>query len=63
MTSSRLYQPGVISGNLNLSRYLGLITGASVMGNICALASASINMLQPLYSSPVITIAARNLNH
>ncbi len=59
MTSSGLLEPGVISGNLKLSRYLGLITGASVLGNIFALASASTNMLQPLSSSPVITIAAR----
>ncbi len=59
MTTSRLYQPGVISGNLNLSRDLVLITGASLLGNIFALASASTNILQPLSSSPAITIAAR----
>jgi hypothetical protein len=34
-------QRGVVSGMLNLSRNLGLITGASVMGAIFALASAS----------------------
>lgn len=34
-------QRGVISGMLNLSRNLGLITGASVMGAIFALASAA----------------------
>ena len=32
-------QRGVISGMLNLSRNLGLITGASVMGAVFALAS------------------------
>jgi len=32
---------GVISGMLNLSRNLGLITGASVMGAVFALASAA----------------------
>ena len=34
-------QRGVISGLLNLSRNLGLITGASVMGAVFALASAA----------------------
>ncbi|MGI5404096.1 MFS transporter [Streptomyces sp. CA-135486] len=34
-------QRGVISGTLNLSRNLGLITGASVMGAVFALASAT----------------------
>jgi Na+/melibiose symporter-like transporter len=32
---------GVVSGMLNLSRNLGLITGASVMGAVFALASAT----------------------
>ncbi|MFS2179081.1 MFS transporter [Rhizobium pisi] len=41
-------QRGVISGMLNLSRNLGLITGASVMGAVFALASASdIAMARP----------------
>ena len=42
-------QRGVISGVLNLSRNLGLVTGASVMGAVFALASASIDisMAQP----------------
>jgi MFS family permease len=35
------HRRGVISGILNLSRYLGLITGASVMGAVFALASAT----------------------
>jgi MFS family permease len=35
-------QRGVISGLLNLSRNLGLVTGASVMGAVFALASATI---------------------
>jgi MFS family permease len=37
-------QRGVISGMLNLSRNLGLITGASVMGAVFALASAAIDI-------------------
>jgi EmrB/QacA subfamily drug resistance transporter len=39
MTSIRPDQRGVISGMLNLSRNLGLITGASVMGAVFAIAS------------------------
>jgi hypothetical protein len=34
-------QRGVVSGLLNLSRNLGLVTGASVMGAVFALASGS----------------------
>jgi MFS family permease len=41
MTDIRPDQRGVISGMLNLSRDLGLITGASVMGAVFALASAT----------------------
>jgi EmrB/QacA subfamily drug resistance transporter len=41
MTDSRPNQRGVISGLLNLSRNLGLITGASVMGAVFALGSAT----------------------
>lgn len=41
MTDLRPDQRGVISGMLNLSRNLGLITGASVMGAVFALASAT----------------------
>lgn len=41
MTDLRPSQRGVISGMLNLSRNLGLITGASVMGAVFALASAT----------------------
>ncbi|MFF3458948.1 MFS transporter [Streptomyces sp. NPDC002730] len=41
MTDIRPDQRGVTSGILNLSRNLGLITGASVMGAVFALASAS----------------------
>jgi len=37
-------QRGVISGILNLSRNLGLITGASVLGAVFALASAAIDV-------------------
>jgi EmrB/QacA subfamily drug resistance transporter len=38
-------QRGVISGMLNLSRNLGLITGASVMGAVFALGSASTDFM------------------
>jgi hypothetical protein len=41
MADVRADQRGVISGMLNLSRNLGLITGASVMGAVFALASAT----------------------
>jgi MFS family permease len=41
MTDVSADQRGVISGMLNLSRNLGLITGASVMGAVFALASAA----------------------
>jgi len=41
MTDIRPDQRGVISGMLNLSRNLGLITGASVMGTVFALGSAA----------------------
>ena len=41
MMDVRPDQRGVISGMLNLSRNLGLITGASVMGAVFAFASAT----------------------
>lgn len=41
MTNISPDQRGVVSGLLNLSRNLGLVTGASVMGAIFALASAA----------------------
>ena len=44
MTDNRPDQRGVISGMLNLSRNLGLITGASVMGAVFALGSAAIDI-------------------
>lgn len=45
MADSRLEQRGVISGLLNLSRNLGLITGASVMGAVFALGAAATDMM------------------
>jgi Na+/melibiose symporter-like transporter len=45
MTDIRSDQRGVISGMLNLSRNLGLITGASLMGSVFALGAATTNML------------------
>jgi len=44
MTDIRQDRRGVVSGMLNLSRNLGLITGASVMGAVFALASATIDI-------------------
>ncbi len=44
MTDIHAELRGVISGMLNLSRNLGLITGASVMGAVFALASATIDI-------------------
>ena len=44
MTDIRQDQRGVISGMLTLSRNLGLITGASVMGALFAFASAAIDI-------------------
>ncbi len=41
MTDVRADQRGVISGMLNLSRNLGLVTGASAMGAVFALAAAT----------------------
>jgi EmrB/QacA subfamily drug resistance transporter len=52
---------GVISGMLNLSRNLGLITGASVMGAVFALASATIDITtaqpEPVATGMRITFA------
>ena len=45
MTHIRPDQRGVISGMLNLSRNIGLITGASVMGTVFALGSATTNIM------------------
>jgi MFS family permease len=44
MTDVPRGQRGVVSGMLNLSRNLGLITGASVMGAVFALASGAIDI-------------------
>jgi len=53
MAQIRADQRGVISGLLSLSRNLGLITGASVMGTIFAFASAPIEVT----SAPASAIA------
>jgi EmrB/QacA subfamily drug resistance transporter len=45
MTSGRPEQRGVVSGMLNLSRNLGLITGASVMGIVFALGSGTSSIM------------------
>jgi hypothetical protein len=44
MTDIRPDQRGVISGMLNLSRNLGLITGASAMGAVFSLASGTVDI-------------------
>ena len=44
MTGVSQDQRGVISGMLNLSRNLGLITGASVMGAVFAHASGAVDV-------------------
>jgi EmrB/QacA subfamily drug resistance transporter len=44
MTGIRAEQRGAISGMLNLSRNLGFITGASVMGTLFALGTATTNV-------------------
>jgi MFS family permease len=48
MSDIRPDQRGVISGMLNLSRNLGLITGASVMGAVFARASETIDITTAL---------------
>ncbi|NQD37849.1 MFS transporter [Permianibacter sp. IMCC34836] len=45
MTGSPPDQRGVIAGMLNLSRNLGLVTGASVMGAVFAFGAAASNLL------------------
>lgn len=45
LSGSSADQRGVISGMLSLSRNLGLITGASVMGAVFALASAATDLM------------------
>lgn len=61
MADVRADQRGVISGLLNLSRNLGLITGASVMGAVFALASKAIDIatarLEAVASGMRITFA------
>ena len=54
MTDVQPDQRGVISGMLTLSRNLGLITGASVMGTVFALGAATTNIM----TAPPDTIAA-----
>lgn len=44
MANSRPDQRGILSGMLSLSRNLGLITGASVMGAVFAAASATVDI-------------------
>lgn len=54
MSGLRPDQRGVISGLLNLSRNLGLITGASVMGAVFALAARTTDIM----SAPPAAVAA-----
>jgi MFS family permease len=53
-TGIRPEQRGVVAGLLNLSRNLGLITGASVMGTVFALGSATTDIM----AAPVEAVAA-----
>ena len=58
MTGVRADQRGVTSGMLNLSRNLGLITGASVMGAVFSLAAGDRRHLEravPTRSPPGCT--------
>ena len=65
MTDIRPDQRGVISGMLHLSRNLGLITGASVMGAVFALASATTDITtarpEPVATGMRITFAVAAL--
>jgi hypothetical protein len=45
MTDVRPDQRGVVSGMLNLSRNLGLVTGASALGAVFALATAAADIV------------------
>jgi EmrB/QacA subfamily drug resistance transporter len=51
MTDVRADQRGVISGMLNLSRMLGLVTGASVMGAVFAFAADATDITTPAPAS------------
>ncbi|MNN53675.1 hypothetical protein D3C81_1684450 [compost metagenome] len=44
MANVQAEQRGVVSGLLNLSRNLGLITGASVLGAVFAMATATVDL-------------------
>jgi MFS family permease len=50
-------QRGVVSGVLNLSRNLGLITGASVMGAVFAFAAAMAGTGADISSAPAAAVA------
>ncbi|MDX0104675.1 MFS transporter [Sinorhizobium meliloti] len=54
MVDVRPDRRGVVSGMLNLSRNLGLITGASVMGAVFAFASAA----SDIAAAPAVAVAA-----
>ena len=58
MTGSTAADRGVISGVLNLSRNLGLITGASVMGAVFALGADTSNILT---ASPQAVVAGMRI--
>lgn len=53
MTNIRPDQRGVISGVLNLSRNLGLITGASLMGTVFAMGAGTADLVTALPGSVV----------
>lgn len=58
MTSSTAADRGVISGVLNLSRNLGLITGASMMGAVFAFGANTSNILT---ASPELVVAGMRI--
>jgi EmrB/QacA subfamily drug resistance transporter len=58
MADVRPEQRGVISGMLNLSRNLGLVTGASVMGAVFAFAAAAANTTADITTASPAAVAS-----
>jgi Na+/melibiose symporter-like transporter len=61
MNNIRPDQRGVISGLLNLSRNLGLITGASAMGAVFAFGASTTNSMNSMAASPEAVVAGMRL--
>ncbi len=62
MTDARPDQRGVMSGLLNLPRNLELITGASVMGTVFALASTTIDITTARAKAVATDMRTRSLS-